>query len=144
MRRAFAVLLIAAPLAEVAGFVLVGRAIGLWPTLGLVVLSAAAGLLLMRAEGIRALSRAMAALEAGRPPVGELVEAMIIALAGLLLLLPGFVSDALGLLLLVPPLRAALLRFLARRMAAQRDFETDVIEGEWVEIVDPLPPPRRD
>lgn len=144
MRRAFVIAFIAAPLVEVAGFVLVGRALGLWPTLALTVLSAAVGLMLVRAQGISVLRRAMAALETGRPPVGELFEAMLLALAGVLLLIPGFVSDALGLLLLIPPARAGLLRLVARGMAVRREAADDVIEGEWVEIVDPLPPPRRD
>lgn len=143
MRIRLPILLIAAPLAEVAGFVLVGRALGVWPTLALTVLSAALGLLVVRAQGAGVLRRAMAALERGEPPVRELFDGVLLALAGALLLAPGFISDAAGLLLLVPPARARLMRLILSRTADRHREDDGVIEGEWVEVRNELPP-RRD
>jgi len=137
-------LLIALPLVEVAGFVLVGRALGLWPTLALTVLSAVLGLLLVRAQGAGVLRRAMAALERGEPPVRELFDGLLLGLAGALLVLPGFVSDAAGLLLLAPPFRTWLMRLIVGLAATRRRADDGVIEGEWVEVRNDLPPPRGD
>ena len=99
------VLLLAAPIAEIAVFILVGREIGVLPTLGLVLLGAVLGLLLLSRGGIGALRRIQAELRAGGDPGRELVHGAMILTAGLLLLVPGFISDALGLLLLLPPVR---------------------------------------
>lgn len=143
MRRIVPVLLIAWPLLEVAGFVLVGRSLGLWPTLALTVLSAASGLLLVRAQGIGVLRRGLVSLERGEPPVREMFEGVLLAAAGALLLLPGFLSDAVGLVLLVPAVRRLLMRLVLARAQARRREQEGVIEGEWVELADPLPPPRR-
>jgi UPF0716 protein FxsA len=143
VRRIVPVLLIAWPLLEVAGFVLVGRSLGLWPTLALTVLSAAAGLLLVRAQGIGVLRRGLASLERREPPVREMLEGVLLAAAGALLLLPGFLSDAVGLALLVPAVRRLLMRLVLARAQARRREQEGVIEGEWVEVADPLPPPPR-
>lgn len=144
MRIPLPALLIALPLVEVAGFVLMGRALGLWPTLALTVLSAAVGLAQVRAQGAGVLRRAMAALERGEPPVRELFDGILLALAGALLVLPGFVSDAAGLLLLVPPFRAWLMRLIVGLTAARRDAADGVLEGEWVEVRNELPPRLRE
>ena len=141
MRRIVPVLLIAWPLAEIAGFVLVGRAVGVWATLALTVLSAVFGLLLVRAQGLGVLRRGLALLERGAPPVQEMFEGALLAAAGALLLLPGFLSDIVGLVLLVPAVRRLLMRFVLARALARRSAQEGVIEGEWVEIVEPLPPP---
>jgi UPF0716 protein FxsA len=142
LRRWLPALLIALPLAEVAGFVLVGRALGLWATLALTVLSALLGLLVVRAQGVGLARRALAELERGEPPVRELFDGLLLAAAGALLLLPGFLSDAVGLLLLTPAVRAALLRLALRRAAERRRQQDGVIEGEWIEIRGELPPRR--
>ena len=143
MRGLIAILFIVWPLAEIAGFVLAGRAFGLWPTLALTVLSAALGLLLVRVQGFAVLRRGLGSLERGEPPVRELFEGALLAAAGALLLLPGFLSDAVGLILLVPAARRLLLRVVLARAQTRRREQDGVIEGEWAEIVDPLPPPER-
>ncbi|MCF3639961.1 membrane protein FxsA [Rhizobium sp. TRM95111] len=99
----FAVLLL--PLAEIACFILVGRRIGLFPTLGLVVLAAAAGIVLMRIQGFGALMRLRQSAAEGKAPGREMLDAAMIVLAGLLLLIPGFLTDIVGLLLFLPPVR---------------------------------------
>jgi UPF0716 protein FxsA len=104
------------PLAEIAGFVLVGQAIGLWPTLLGVIVMALIGAAVIRWQGFAVLGKMRTALDGGRLPGRTLADAMLIGLAGLLLLLPGFVSDLIGLVLLIPAVRASIYRWTAARM----------------------------
>jgi UPF0716 protein FxsA len=68
---------------------------------------------------------------------------VLLAAAGALLLLPGFLSDIVGLVLLVPAVRRLLMRRVLDKAQARRREQEGVIEGEWTEIVEPLPPPGR-
>jgi UPF0716 protein FxsA len=111
-------LLLVVPVIEIALFIQVGGAIGVWPTIGLVLLSAAVGAALLRAQGLSVLGQVQARLRAGEDPGPALAHGALILVAGLMLLTPGFFTDALGLALLVPPLRAAVIRFAGARMAA--------------------------
>lgn len=115
----FAVFL-AIPLVEIALFILVGGWIGLWPTLGLVLLTAILGTLLVRREGARALGDLREAMARLGDPTRPLAHGAAILFAGALLLTPGFFTDAVGLLLLVPAVRAALFRQLGRRIRVER------------------------
>lgn len=101
----FSLLLLALPLIEIAVFVLVGSQIGVLPTIGLVVLSGIAGGILLRIQGFGILSRIRQQVEAGRDPGRELAHGVMILLAGILLLIPGFVTDILGILLFIPQIR---------------------------------------
>jgi UPF0716 protein FxsA len=98
-------LLMALPIAEIAVFIIVGRYIGVLPVLGLIFLTAAAGSLLLRVQGLSVLKKLAAETDAGRLPARELVDGSMILLAGLFLLTPGFVTDLLGLLLFIPAVR---------------------------------------
>jgi len=109
-------LLLAIPLAEIAVFVVVGQQIGLLPTLGLVIATAMAGSLLLRVQGFALLSRMQRELAEGRMPARDLVHGVMILLAGILLLMPGFVTDTLGLLLFIPAMRDAAWRFIRSRV----------------------------
>jgi len=100
--------ILALPLIEIAVFVVVGDAIGLWATLGLVVLAAFAGLGIVRHQGVATLANAQRAAAAGQPPVAALFDGLCILVAGFLLILPGFVSDGVGLALLLAPVRRVL------------------------------------
>lgn len=99
------ILLIALPLAEIAVFILVGQYIGILPVLALIFLTAAAGSILLRVQGLAVLRRLAEETEAGRTPARELVHGGMIVLAGLFLLTPGFVTDTIGLLLFIPAVR---------------------------------------
>lgn len=101
-------LLIAVPLAEIAVFIEVGDAIGLWPTLGSILLTALVGMVLIRAQGLATLRQAQAELDAERVPVDAVFTGVCLLVAGVLLLTPGFLTDTVGFLLLIPPLRRAL------------------------------------
>ena len=107
------------PILEIALFIEVGGAIGLWPTLAIVVLTALAGTVLMRAQGLQALGRLQAALERGGDPVGPLAHGALILVAGILLLTPGFFTDAVGLLLLVPAVRSRAIAWGASKVSVQ-------------------------
>ncbi|HUC63432.1 MAG TPA: FxsA family protein [Alphaproteobacteria bacterium] len=93
------------PFIEIAVFIRVGAAIGVLPTVALTLLSTAAGIALMRHQGLATLARARASAERNEPPVDEMLDGLCILLAGLLLIVPGFVTDALGLLLFIPAVR---------------------------------------
>ncbi len=112
-------LLIGVPLIEIALFVTVGGAIGLWPTLACVLLSAIAGAALFRTQGLQALRRLQAAMERGEDPTGPLAHGALLLLSGALLLTPGFFTDAVGLALLFPAARAALIAWAGPRIAAR-------------------------
>lgn len=101
----FSLLLLALPLIEIAVFVLVGSHIGVLPTIGLVVLSGIAGGILLRIQGFGILSRIRQQIEADRDPGRELAHGVMVLLAGILLLIPGFVTDILGILLFIPAIR---------------------------------------
>ena len=114
--------ILALPLIEIAGFVVVGSEIGVLATIALVILSGVAGSILLRIQGFGVLTRIRAELEAGRDPGRELAHGAMILLAGILLLIPGFVTDIVGLLLFVPPVRDLVWRFLKRRVVVSGSF----------------------
>ena len=93
------------PLVEIGVFIEIGSVIGLWPTLGAIVLTAISGMALIRKQGLATLARAQNTFTAGQLPVRELFDGFCLLLAGAFLLTPGFVTDALGGLLLIPWLR---------------------------------------
>lgn len=108
------------PLAEIAGFVIVGREIGVLATLGLVLLGVVIGALLLRSAGFDALGAARREMDAGRDPGPRLVRAFLTALAGVLFIVPGFVSDALAVVLLLPPVHRRAWNFLRDRVRVFR------------------------
>ncbi len=115
----FAVFL-AIPLIEIALFIQVGGWIGLWPTLGLVLLTAILGTWLVRREGMRALAELRMAMERLGDPSRPLADGAAILFAGALLLTPGFFTDTVGLLLLIPAVRTALFAWAGRRIRVER------------------------
>lgn len=107
------------PLVEIYVLLEVGGAIGVLPTIAMVVLTAVIGAGLIRAQGLATLGRVQQELERGELPAVGIIEAALLLVAGALLLTPGFVTDTIGFLILVPPLRRrAIESFLARRMVA--------------------------
>jgi UPF0716 protein FxsA len=103
------------PLAELWVLWQVGDALGILPTLGVLLADSVLGGVLMRTQGRGAWRRFNTAVASGRPPAREVVDGALIILGGALLLTPGFLTDALGLALLAPPTRAVVRRALVRR-----------------------------
>jgi UPF0716 protein FxsA len=135
-------LLFAAAIVELTVLIVVGHAIGVLATIGLLILASLLGAALLRREGTRALRALIEALRTHNPPHRELLDGMLIAAAGVLIILPGFVSDVLGLLLLLPPTRALVRRRIlssAARRVPVRFAPGAVIEGE---VLDSPPTPR--
>lgn len=120
----FPIILFGIPLAEIAGFVMVGKAIGLWPTLGLVILTSLVGAILLRIEGTSVLREASRESREGRLPGKSLVSGAMVVMAGILLILPGFFTDIIGLLLFIPPVRHLLWSVIGRRVVVVRSSQT--------------------
>lgn len=116
MARLFAFSFLLLPLVEIALFVVVGRAIGLFPTLALVILAAIAGGLLLRHQGMGVISRLRNNVSAGTIPGRTMFDAMLIGVAAVFLVLPGFLSDVVALALLVPAVRGWIFSSLAGRV----------------------------
>jgi UPF0716 protein FxsA len=109
-------LFVAVPIAELAVIIQVGQAIGVWWTIGLLAADSLLGSWLMRHQGRSAWRRFNEAVQAGRVPAREVLDGALVIFGGALLLTPGFITDVLGLVLLVPPTRALVRRLLARRL----------------------------
>jgi UPF0716 protein FxsA len=112
-------LFIVVPIAELFVLYQVGSAIGILPTIALLFLDSVLGAALMRSQGRAAWLRFNRALAEGRVPGREVIDGALVIFGGALLLTPGFLSDLVGLLLLVPPTRAVIRTVLVRRFAGR-------------------------
>lgn len=104
------------PFLEIAGFIVVGKAIGVLATLGLTIATSLIGVLLLRHQGLGLLKRLSSEGQRGVEPGRELVHGAMIVIAGFLLLLPGFVTDIIGLLFFLPPVRDLAWKLIGSRM----------------------------
>jgi len=144
-------LMVGIPIAEIAVFIEIGGRIGLWPTIGTVVLTAMIGTFLLRQQGLATLQKVQLSLEQNRLPLAEVFDGLCLLVAGALLLTPGFVTDGFGLLLFLPPFRSLLRHLLVRYWAASGKINVDIhaagfdgggstdgrnhtIEGDYVEV----------
>ncbi len=126
------IVIIALPLTEVAIFVQIGGEIGFLPAIVLAVLAGIAGLAVLRRQSFATLARARESIEADEVPVAEVFDGVCLLLAGVMLLIPGFLTDVLGALLLVPALRRRLRASLgARARRHRRAGQPEVIEVEY-------------
>ena len=110
-------ILLVATIAEITVLVVIGQAIGLLLTILLLILASVVGRWLLRREGSRTLAAFQDAMRTRRVPHREMVDGVLIAAAGALILIPGFISDVLALALLFPPTRS----LVARRMASNAE-----------------------
>ena len=120
-----AIVFIGVPLLELTILLRIGSLLGFWPTVGIVLLTGVLGAFLARLEGRRVLAQLHRDLAMGRMPVAEIIDGLLILFAGILLVLPGLLTDLFGFALLVPWTRRAL-RFSVgrriRRMTETRRF----------------------
>jgi UPF0716 protein FxsA len=107
-------LFVVVPIVELYVIIQVGQEIGALPTVGILILDSVLGSLLMRAQGRSVWRRFNEALGRGRPPAKEILDGAFVLVGGALLLTPGFVTDVVGISLLLPPTRAVLQRLLLR------------------------------
>jgi UPF0716 protein FxsA len=110
-------LFIVVPIAEILVLIQVGQAIGPWWTIALLIADSILGAMLLRAQGRAAWRRFGAAMQAGRVPAREVIDGALIIAGSVLLVTPGFLTDAFGLMLLIPPTRAVVRAIVARRLA---------------------------
>ena len=137
-------IVIIVPIIEITLFVQIGGAIGLGWTLLVILATAMLGAHAIRRQGIDALARAQTQMATGKPPVGEIVHGVLILMAGILLLTPGFMTDALGFLLLFPATRLLVLElaagfilpklfsgFSVLRGSTQNPADAKIIDGDY-------------
>jgi len=135
MRLALA-LFILIPIIEIAVFIQAGNLLGLGLTLLMILLTAVIGLALIRQQGLATLFRAQEKMQSGEVPAVEMMEGILLAAAGLLLITPGFFTDTIGFLVLVPIIRTAvILRVIKFKpmvyQQPQSKPTSGVIEGEF-------------
>ncbi|UXK09257.1 FxsA family protein [Shewanella putrefaciens] len=104
------------PVVELSVLIRVGEVLGTWTTIGLVLFTAILGVSLVRSQGISTLMQVQQKLTRGEAPGQEIVEGMMLAMAGVLLVIPGFVTDFIGLLLLTPLTRRPIAALVFKRM----------------------------
>ena len=109
------VLFIVVPIAELALIIQVGQLIGVWWTIALLLADSILGSMLMRSQGRLAWRRFNAAISEGRAPTREALDGVLVIFGGALLLTPGFLSDIVGVLFLLPPTRALIRRVFLRQ-----------------------------
>jgi len=133
---------IGVPLIEIGLFIQVGGLIGMWPTILVVILTAVTGASLLRHQGLGTLARLQESLDRGEPPLDPVFDGFCLLAAGILLLTPGFFTDALGFLLFTPPFRTVLKRFVASRIKVDTHATTTtannerVIDGDYQDVTD--------
>lgn len=145
---------LAVPLIEIALFIQIGGAIGLFPTLGVVILTAVLGTWLVRTQGAMALGDLRKSFSELNDPTEPLAHGAMILFSGALLLTPGFFTDAVGFALLMPPVRLAIMRYARKRIKVQSfsmggqgqnmhfhgqskphsQADEDVIDGDFTEV----------
>lgn len=138
------ILLVTVPIIEIALFIEIGGWLGTWPTIGIVVLTAILGSVLLRRQGLAALGNLQSRLQRGESPEHLLADGAMILVAGVLLMTPGFFTDALGLALLFPGVRQRIWGWISSRMTvvsfgaanmhSPPPADNGTIDGEYEEI----------
>ena len=138
------------PLIEIALFIQVGGAIGPWPTLAIVILTALVGSWLVRSQGIRAMQNLRSSFSELRDPTEPLANGAMILFSGALLLTPGFFTDIFGLALLTPPVRSMIFNWAKSRVNVasfsmgtgqqqSQNPKSGVIDGDFEDITEDAP-----
>jgi UPF0716 protein FxsA len=129
MRFIFGLVFIALPFVELALLIKSGQLIGFWATLGLVVGAALLGAIIWSHQGLSVVRKTQAAVAQGKPPVGPVLDGAFLLLAGVLLIMPGFLTDLAGLLLLVPPVRRKVARWSVRRVVERAHVQVTTLQA---------------
>ena len=112
-------LFVGVPVLEIALFLQVGGWLCMWPTLGIVILTAAVGTVLVRSQGLAQLAKLQNSFQEMRDPTETLAHGAMVLASGLLLLTPGFFTDGVGFALLVPGVRSVILRYVRGKVRVQ-------------------------
>jgi len=132
----FLLLIIAILIIEMYLLIHIGGELGALPTIALVFITAGLGLWMLRQQSLTTLRKASFSMVKGKAPVREAAEGIILLIGGILLLIPGFFTDTIGFLCLLPPTRALFLNRFAKRMPEMHGqtryrHDSHTIEGEW-------------
>jgi UPF0716 protein FxsA len=138
---ALGLLFLLVPVAELYVIYKVGDAIGVWQTFLLLALDSVLGSLLLRAQGRSVWRRFNETMAAGRVPHRELIDGVLVIFGGAFLITPGFLTDIVGLVLLIPPTRAVVRRLVARRLGRRVVAESGEpfdVEGTATDYQEPV------
>jgi UPF0716 protein FxsA len=136
-------LFIVVPLAELYVILKVGDAIGVLPTIALLAIDSVLGSLLLRAQGRAVWRRFNEALATGRMPHREVMDGVLVIFGGAFLITPGFLTDIVGLILLLPPTRTVVRRLVVRRLGRRVAVAGQPFDVDGTATEHEAPPPRR-
>ena len=124
-------LLISIPLIEIYLFIKIGSYIGAFNTVSLILITAIVGIIYARYEGFNTLRSGMSQLIKNEIPIYEIISGAALTFAALLLILPGFATDLIGLILIFPPTRKLVLKIFSKKYTSKNQKENDFIEGKF-------------
>ena len=128
---AILLLLISIPLIEIYLFIKIGSYIGAFNTVSLILITAIVGIIYARYEGFNTLRSGMSQLIKNELPVYEIISGAALTFAALLLILPGFATDLMGLILIFPPTRKLILKNFSKKYTSKNQKKKDYIDGEF-------------
>ena len=124
-------LLISIPLIEIYLFIKIGSYIGAFNTVSLILITAIVGIIYARYEGFNTLRSGMSQLIKNEIPIYEIISGAALTFAALLLILPGFATDLMGLILIFPPTRKLILKNFSKKYTSKNQKKKDYIDGEF-------------
>jgi len=134
----FLILVIGLPVSEIYFLIEVGSIFGALPTIGMILFTAIAGIALIRIQGLQTVQKMQLSMQQGQVPAIELIEGVMLFIAALMLLIPGFLTDAVGFILLIPPLRTSLAKYwVANKLSAAQMYknqQSDYIDGDYEDL----------
>ena len=127
-------IIILVPIIEIYLFIKIGSQIGAFSTISLIFITAFLGIIYVRYEGFNTLKSGMSQIVKNEMPIYEIISGAALAFAAFLLILPGFATDILGLLIIFPPTRKLLLKKVSTKYSKNKNKKQDFIEGEFEDI----------
>ena len=127
-------IIILVPIIEIYLFIKIGSQIGAFSTISLIFITAFLGIIYARYEGFNTLKSGMSQIIKNEMPIYEIISGAALAFAAFLLILPGFATDILGLLIIFPPTRKLLLKKVSTKYSENKKKKQDFIEGEFEDI----------
>ena len=128
--------IILVPIVEIYLFIMIGNQIGAFNTISLIFITAIIGVVYARYEGLNTLKSGFSQLFKNELPAYEMISGAAIAFAALLLIIPGFVTDVLGFLLIFPISRKFIFNLLSKKMKSKDSIKNNFIDGDFEDIED--------
>ena len=145
----FFLFFIVIPLIEVMLFITIGKYIGLWNTIIIIIITGIIGAILVKSQGITILNKALGEIKSNKIPIFSIFEGIAILIAGAFLLTPGFLTDTLGCILLIPKTRNLIISYITTHLKKrtvykekstyypdEEDKKNKIFEGDYEEIDD--------